>query len=135
MSGLRAIGNHGVDIEWADGVAEKVTVTSDSGEPVRLLRAFADSRYIYVDGQLHSSPVQARSAAGSEIVEIPVSVGSEVRITRKPDIQTGVAEIGSDADRHETGRHDLYGRAVGRDYRGIVIIRYSDGTAAKTLVR
>ncbi len=135
VSGLRAIGNHGVDIEWADGVAEKVTVTSDSGEPVRLLRAFVDSRYIYVDGQLHSSPVQARSADGNEIVEIPVSVGSEVRITRKPDIQTGVAEIGSDADRHETGRHDLYGRAVGRDYRGIVIIRYSDGTAAKTLVR
>ena len=37
--------------------------------------------------------------------------------------------------RTETGRYDLQGREVNDAYKGIVIIRYSDGTAAKTLVR
>ena len=37
--------------------------------------------------------------------------------------------------RTETGRYDLQGREATDTYRGIVIIRYSDGTAAKTLVR
>ena len=37
--------------------------------------------------------------------------------------------------RTETGRYDLQGREVNDTYKGIVIIRYSDGTAAKTFVR
>ena len=35
----------------------------------------------------------------------------------------------------EVGRYDLTGKAVAEDYRGIVIVRYSDGTTSKTLQR
>ena len=35
----------------------------------------------------------------------------------------------------EVGRYDLTGKAVSEDYRGIVIVRYSDGTTSKTLQR
>ena len=35
----------------------------------------------------------------------------------------------------EVGRYDLTGKAVSEDYRGIVIVRYSDGTTTKTVQR
>ena len=35
----------------------------------------------------------------------------------------------------EVGRYDLTGKAVSEDYRGIVIVRYSDGTTSKTIQR
>lgn len=49
--------------------------------------------------------------------------------------QSGIADAIATPARTETGRYDLQGREVNDTYRGIVIIRYSDGTAAKTLVR
>lgn len=135
VSGLRAIGNHRVDIVWADGEADDITVTSESGRPVRMLSDFAGTRYIYVDGQLYSSPAQARSADGSEVIEIAAGPGTEVRITRTPAIPTSIAGITLPSSKAEAGRYDLSGRRVGHDYRGVVIVRYTDGTARKTIMK
>ena len=135
VSGLRAIGNHRVDIVWADGEADDITVTSESGRPVRMLSDFAGTRYIYVDGQLYSSPAQARSADGSEVVEIAAGPGTEVRITRTPAIPTSIAETTLPSSKAEAGRYDLSGRRVGHEYRGVVIVRYTDGTARKTIMK
>lgn len=40
-----------------------------------------------------------------------------------------------EAERTVTARYDLTGRPVGTDYRGLAIVRYSDGTSEKTHLR
>lgn len=39
------------------------------------------------------------------------------------------------SEKTEVGRYDLQGRKVGEDYRGMVIVRFSDGSVKKTIVR
>ncbi len=50
--------------------------------------------------------------------------------------EAGVDEIPSaNVEKVETGRYDLNGQRVGEDYRGIVIVRYSDGSTRKLIAR
>ena len=49
-------------------------------------------------------------------------------------IITQVNDINADGKAVEVGRFNAAGQRVGRDYRGVVIIRMSDGTARKVLV-
>ncbi len=46
---------------------------------------------------------------------------------------SAVDSIASDDTVNEIGRYDINGKAVNTDYKGIVIIRYSDGTSRKML--
>ncbi|MCM1163834.1 MAG: leucine-rich repeat domain-containing protein [Muribaculaceae bacterium] len=48
---------------------------------------------------------------------------------------SGIEEIENTSERTVIARLDLHGRPVREDYKGIVIERYSDGTAGKVLVK
>ncbi len=48
---------------------------------------------------------------------------------------TAVGNIASDASLRETGRYDLTGMPVGKDYRGVVVVTYSDGSVSKQICR
>ncbi|MCM1163835.1 MAG: leucine-rich repeat domain-containing protein [Muribaculaceae bacterium] len=48
---------------------------------------------------------------------------------------SGIGKIETSSERTVIARLDLQGRPVREDYKGIVIERYSDGTAGKTLVK
>lgn len=48
--------------------------------------------------------------------------------------ESGIGDVSNNnAEKTVTGRYDLYGREVSDDYRGVTVIRYSDGTAVKAL--
>ncbi len=49
--------------------------------------------------------------------------------------QSAITGINAADTRTETGRYDLQGRPVTDGYKGIVLIRYSDGTVDKTLCK
>lgn len=53
-------------------------------------------------------------------------------ITSKSDYEAGVDKVLSDG-KTELARYNLYGNIVTNEYQGIVIIKYSDGSAIKTL--
>ena len=56
---------------------------------------------------------------------------SAAAVTAEPTSGIVDAAAGS---RTEVGRYNVQGQPVGSDFRGIVIVRYSDGTAAKHIV-
>lgn len=49
--------------------------------------------------------------------------------------ESGIDSVTNDLERTEVGRYDLQGRKVAGDYNGIVIVKYSDGTAKKIINR
>ena len=49
--------------------------------------------------------------------------------------ESGIEEAGMAVQKTVVGRYDLSGRQVADDYRGVTIIRYSDGSVEKTLRR
>ena len=49
--------------------------------------------------------------------------------------ESGIEEAGVTAQKTVVGRYDLSGRQVADGYRGVTIIRYSDGSVEKTLQR
>lgn len=51
------------------------------------------------------------------------------------EIVDGINETESDLIKTEVARYDLTGKAVSEDYRGIVIVRYSDGSTSKMVQR
>ncbi|MBD5355518.1 MAG: hypothetical protein HDR88_00690 [Bacteroides sp.] len=48
---------------------------------------------------------------------------------------TGIKNVNSDSNVTEIGRYDLNGKAITADYEGIGVIRYSDGSTKKIVVR
>ena len=48
---------------------------------------------------------------------------------------SGIEDTAVTPEKTEVGRYDLQGRKVGEDYRGMVIVRFSDGSVKKTIVR
>lgn len=46
---------------------------------------------------------------------------------------SGVEDVKFDSEREEIGRYDMNGRVVGEDYKGLVIVRFSDGSCKKML--
>ncbi|MBD5175507.1 MAG: leucine-rich repeat domain-containing protein [Bacteroidales bacterium] len=52
------------------------------------------------------------------------------------DIASGISDVMTDSaiqPREEYGRYDLSGRKVTGDYRGVVVVKYTDGSTAKVL--
>lgn len=100
-------------LEWSrqDPVDDKETSRNDKVETCQ------GNRNPYVD-----FPELAEYVWGNKTQEVFYLDGSGVR---------GI-EVG---DVYETGRYSLDGVKRGSDYRGIVIIRYSDGSTSKTTQR
>lgn len=48
---------------------------------------------------------------------------------------SGIDNVSSDIQAVETGRYDINGRPVDGEYRGVVVVRYSDGSVRKELAR
>ena len=48
---------------------------------------------------------------------------------------SGIEDTAVTPEKPEVGRYDLQGRKVGEDYCGMVIVRFSDGSVKKTIVR
>lgn len=48
---------------------------------------------------------------------------------------TGIEGVEAEGDNEVVGCYDLYGRTVTEDYRGVVIVRYADGTTSKEVRR
>ena len=48
---------------------------------------------------------------------------------------TAIGNIASDGSLRETGRYDLTGMPVDKDYRGVVVVTYSDGSVSKQISR
>ena len=46
---------------------------------------------------------------------------------------SGVETVSGCAGKSETGRYDISGSPIDEDYKGMVIVTYSDGTTQKTL--
>lgn len=61
----------------------------------------------------------------------------EIGLNFTDDGGSGVKNIESAeaSDRHEIGRYDIQGRKAGKDYKGLVIVRYSDGSSSKLMIR
>lgn len=47
--------------------------------------------------------------------------------------ESGIEEVRISSEKQEIGRYDIQGRNVSEDYKGFVIIRYSDGSVRKIL--
>lgn len=61
---------------------------------------------------------------------------SDKMIVGEPDVVTGVSPaITFETSRHEVGRYGVDGLPVSKSYKGIQLVRYSDGTCRKMNVR
>ena len=49
------------------------------------------------------------------------------------DEKSGIDAVISDETKAEIGRYSLQGHQVGKDYKGVVIVKYSDGSSKKLL--
>lgn len=91
-------------------------------------------------------PVYVNSPTTDQYISVNVYVPDEYLYKYKSDVRWGnfwnlqgtssVEEIGSDVDGIvEVGRFSLNGQKVDADYKGIVIVRFSDGSARKMIQR
>lgn len=65
-----------------------------------------------------------------------VNCNSSKRINGEPFApDVAVEEIPCDTVRREIGRYSLDGRHIDKDSKGLQIVRYSDGTASKVIMR
>ncbi len=55
--------------------------------------------------------------------------------TEQDNPLTGIEGVEAEGDNEVVGCYDLYGRSVTEDYRGVVIVRYADGTTSKEVRR
>ena len=53
----------------------------------------------------------------------------------EPTEPSGISDVTPDNGVDETGRYNLNGQPVGQEYKGIVIVRYADGSAQKMVQR
>lgn len=68
-----------------------------------------------------------------EVIEGTTKI--ELGVNFNKNTGAAVKDIITDSSRVETARYNIHGQKVGTDYRGIVIIRYNDGSATKAIVR
>lgn len=92
-------------------------------------------------------PPTTRSFTNKQYMEVSVFVPAEALEAYKADetwgkfwnlqilASSGVENLKVDSNRKEIGRYDMNGRIVGEDYKGLVIVRFSDGSYRKMLNR
>lgn len=101
---------------------ETVTVLDEEPKPCLM---FSDSDYEKVHLYVPKGTLAAYKAADGWKNFLNISESGE----------SGIEETGVTAQKTVVGRYDLSGRQVADDYRGVTIIRYSDGSVEKTLRR
>lgn len=102
--------------------------------------ATVDHFNIYRDDELFTTvPAGTFELSGidAETHQYAVSVVYSSKYESMPKYTSisGIDTIWNDniSDRYETGRFDLMGRPVSKFFKGIVIVRYSDGSSAKKI--
>lgn len=125
ISGLKAVGDFTVDIAWANNKAQKVTVTSNLGQPCFVkCPGIADKKFL-ING--NETGVTALSG---DVVNIPLEKGQTVEILMD-ELGTGIATANSD----RTAVLSLEGRKVkieGTDIKSVVVCDPSGREVLKT---
>lgn len=87
------------------------------------------------DETMASMAAMIPGIAASLVEVIEGTTKIEIGVNFDKANQAAIGSIAVDADKVETGRYNVQGQKVGPDYRGVVVVRFSDGSAMKTVVR
>lgn len=101
-----------------------------------LVQALADMMAQSGDETMASFAPMIPGIAASlvEVINGTTNIEIGLNFTAAPNAVEGI-ESDMTAERHEVARYDMQGRKVTKDTKGLVIVRYSDGSAAKLMVR
>lgn len=122
----------GKSVESIDGSAftdcdELAEVTCQSAKPAVIQEnTFEASQY---------STVTLNVPEGSKDAYAAAQYWKEFTNVNEFPVESGIGSVDADAAKVELGRYDITGKAVDRDYNGIVVIVYSDGSRAKVLAK
>lgn len=100
-----------------------------------LVQQIADMLAQNPDETIASMAPMIPGIAASLVDVIDATTKIEIGVNFDNASSAAVDSVVTDTDRVETGRYDIRGQRVGGDYRGVVIVRFSDGSAIKTIVR
>lgn len=114
-----------VDLVEADGQATGRAKASDPWPGTRNVTSFTSTTTPALKSW-------AGKAVGLPITEIAEKDGV-ITFKAGQGGKSGIADITTSAAATEVARYDMQGREVDASYRGLVIIRHSDGTATKAL--
>ncbi|MDE6453990.1 MAG: glycoside hydrolase N-terminal domain-containing protein [Muribaculaceae bacterium] len=146
VSGLRAVGGFSVDIEWSDSRADRVTVRSLAGTPLRLqMEELSEEYRVYVNGRDITTSIArngARAAGATAYtsrasIAIPTSVGDVIEFvhssgqTTRP---TGIETVEEDAADATPVYYNIQGIRIDQPVRGHIYIR-CDGRGRATKIR
>lgn len=87
------------------------------------------------DETMASMAAMIPGIAASLVDVIEGTTKIEIGVNFDKKSQSAIGSVVNTADKEETGRYNMQGQKVGSDYRGVVIVRFSDGSAMKTVVR
>ena len=127
VSGLRAVGAFGVDIEWANATATKVVITSDAGETAVVKYADIASQYAVSDDS--GQPV-ATTILADNLISFPTEAGHSYTIAPKTDDAISLPGERPHADVIATRHYAPNGTAISASTPGLQIRqhRLADGT-------
>jgi alpha-L-fucosidase 2 len=127
VSGLRAVGAFGVDIEWANATATKVVITSDAGETAVVKYADIANQYAVSDDS--GQPV-ATTILADNLISFPTEAGHSYTIAPKTDDAISLPGERPHADVIATRHYAPNGTAISASTPGLQIRQQhlSDGT-------
>ncbi len=127
VSGLRAVGAFGVDIEWANATATKVVITSDAGETAVVKYADIANQYAVTDDS--GQPV-ATTILADNLISFPTEAGHSYTIAPKTDDAIALPDERPHADVIATRHYAPNGTAISASTPGLQIRQQhlSDGT-------
>lgn len=114
INGLKAIGDFTVDIAWSESKAQKVTITSNLGQPCFVQCPGIATRKFCINGK-----EVGVTAISEDVVNIPLEKGQTVEVFME-ELGTGIAKANSD----KAAVLSLEGRKVrieGADVKSIVV--------------
>lgn len=121
VTGLKAVGNFTVDIEWNNGVPTKVNVVSHKGAPLRISGADYAAVRVLVDGKGAEVIAETTSSGQPTVYLIKnVSAGQSVEIDlTKPTVPVGISA--PEKESASFAIYDLSGRRVTQSAKGVLI--------------
>ena len=141
VSGLKAVGNFSVDIEWSNSTADCVTITSHSGTPLRVLMpGLQDDYHIYLNGRdITSTFSRSRSRANApaftspETIAMPTAAGDVIEIHPGRNTTTGIADVEAEDSDAAPEYYNIQGMRVAHPVAGQIYIRRTGTHVEKIL--
>ena len=114
VSGLKAVGDFTIGIEWSEGKATKATIANNKGEACYVKYDGVNSALVTVNGEEVNVEKQAK-----DVCRIPSKAGDNIVIDFT-QTATGIAAV-EEEKRSEGKIYDLNGRRVYNPTEGIYI--------------